>query len=190
LFFRKLSKYKSIDSGGRVYNNIGRCIPPGLLSPSGKLDFISHHKFNIAFENARWPGYTTEKIVAPMKCNSLPIYWGNPLVGREFNPKSFVNCHDYSSLDEVVEEVIRLDRDDDLYMAKLTEPWFNDNIATKYCNSDYVIPFFSRVFATQPHIHAKWAGVAPRNFGIIDSRVGLRGDNRIEIGPSERRVFE
>ena len=27
--------------------------------------------------------------------NSLPIYWGNPLIHREFNTKSFVNYHDF-----------------------------------------------------------------------------------------------
>ena len=42
--------------------------------------------FTIAFKNDSYPGYTTEKIYEPMYVNSLPIYSGNPLVYRDFNP--------------------------------------------------------------------------------------------------------
>ena len=69
-FFEQLSKYKKVNSGGRVHNNIGGRV-------KGKAAFVRTHKFNIAFENASWPGYTTEKIFEPMLVNTIPIYWGN-----------------------------------------------------------------------------------------------------------------
>ena len=59
-FFQRLSRRKRVDSGGRAFNNIGGPIPAG--SPA-KLDFLRAYKFNLAFENASLPGYTTEKIV-------------------------------------------------------------------------------------------------------------------------------
>src|SRR5205085_7165118 len=62
-FFEKLSKYKRVDSGGRLMNNIGGPV-------KNKLEFIGRYKFTIAFENSSQPGYTTEKIFEPMQVNS------------------------------------------------------------------------------------------------------------------------
>src|SRR3989475_11313963 len=62
-FFHRLSRYKKVDAGGRAFNNIGYRVPGG---PWGKIEFLKRYKFNIAFENASLPGYTTEKIVEPM----------------------------------------------------------------------------------------------------------------------------
>jgi hypothetical protein len=91
-FFRKLSRYKRVDSGGRFLNNVGGPV-------KDKLEFVRRCKFTIAFENCSRPGYTTEKIVEPMVVGSLPIYWGNPLVHLDFNPRSFLNYHDYGDDD-------------------------------------------------------------------------------------------
>jgi len=156
-FFLKLSKYKHVDSGGAVLNNLNH-------RPENKLEFITPYKFTIAFENASWPGYVTEKLVEPMLVDSLPIYWGNPLIDREFNARSFVNCHDYQTLDEAVEQIIHLDQDNDAYLDKLRQPWFTDNVKNEYCKTDYLVPFFTRVFANKPHSQPKWARVIPRNF--------------------------
>ena len=81
-FFKELSKYKKVDSGGKVLNNVGGCV-------EDKLEFIKDYKFVISFENSAHPGYTTEKIVDPLAMNCIPIYWGNPYVARDFNNKRF-----------------------------------------------------------------------------------------------------
>jgi hypothetical protein len=115
-FFHRLSQYKKVDSGGKYLNNIGKPV-------ADKLAFIGEYKFTIAFENSSVSGYTTEKLVDPMRVNSLPVYWGNPDVGKDFNTKSFINGMDYSSMDELVEEIVRLDNDDVAYLDKLSQPW-------------------------------------------------------------------
>ena len=115
-FFYELSKYKTIDSGGRHLNNIGKPV-------SDKIAFIQDYKFTIAFENSSLLGYTTEKIMEPMVVNSRPIYWGNPEVKKDFNEMSFIHVVDKSSIDSVIEEIIRLDSDDDYYLKKMSEPW-------------------------------------------------------------------
>lgn len=119
-FFRLLSEYKQVDSGGRLWNNIGGPV-------EDKLKFISGYKFNIAFENSSVRGYTTEKIMDAMVANTLPIYWGNPWVGRDFNERSFVNVNSFSYLEEAVEHIVELDNDDELYLKKMKEPWVNDS---------------------------------------------------------------
>lgn len=121
-FFQLLSEYKKIDSGGRAWNNIGGPV-------DNKYEFIAKYKFNIAFENSSVMGYTTEKIMEPMTVGSIPIYWGNPLISNEFNTKSFVNLHDFKSLEEVVEKIMILDTIEEEYLKVLKEPWIvNDDI--------------------------------------------------------------
>ncbi|MDR2651950.1 MAG: glycosyltransferase [Prevotellaceae bacterium] len=117
LFFKKLSKSKKVDSGGHYLNNIGGPV-------ADKINFIKDYKFTIAFENSSLSGYTTEKLVEPMIVNSMPIYWGNPDVHLDFNKESIVFINDYATLDAAVEEIIRLDKDSEAYLEKLSNPWY------------------------------------------------------------------
>ena len=127
-FFNKLSKYKKVDSGGRHMNNLGYLV-------DDKRKFQSGYKFSIAFENNAYRpehiGYTTEKILEPMVVNSIPIYWGNPKIDLEFNTKSFVNYYDFKNEDDMIEYIIELDKNDNLYLEKLNELWFFENIIPK-----------------------------------------------------------
>jgi alpha(1,3/1,4) fucosyltransferase len=141
-FFEKLSKYKRVDSGGRLLNNIGGPV-------KDKLEFIGRYKFTIAFENSSHPGYTTEKIFEPMQVSSLPIYWGNPLVHLDFNPHSFVNYFDYGSLDRLIERVIEIDRDDELYCSYLRQPWYHGNQVSSHVQPEQVLEQFHRIFAAE-----------------------------------------
>ena len=95
-FFHKLSRYSPVDSGGKLFNNVGGRV-------ADKRAFLADCRFTIAFENESFPGYTTEKVLEPMLVNSIPIYWGDPLVGRDFDTTSFLSAHDSPSLDDLVD---------------------------------------------------------------------------------------
>ncbi len=114
-FFHRLGQYKRIDSGGRFMNNVGGPVPD-------KAAFCRQYKFNIAFENCRSPGYTTEKIVQPLSYFSIPIYYGDPLVGRDFLPECMVRVASRDDMDRAIEEIVRLDRDDGEYLKRATAP--------------------------------------------------------------------
>jgi hypothetical protein len=144
-FFHRLSKYKKVDSGGLGLNNMGGPIAPGSAA---KRDFLRPYKFNIAFENGSTPGYTTEKIVESMAVRTLPIYWGNPRIGEEFNPKSFINYFDYPSEDALIEKIIELDRDDAKYMEYLSQPYFHHNTPNEFCSRERVLNQFEKIFTT------------------------------------------
>lgn len=118
--FHELSKYKKVDSGGRSLNNIGEPIGRGL---DKKFEFDSTHKFSFALENASSPGYTTEKITDAFAAGCIPIYWGDPTIEKEFNPKSFINCNDLT-VEQAVERIKEVDQNDELYKAMLKEPAF------------------------------------------------------------------
>lgn len=113
--FLKLCEYKKVNSGGRYLNNIGGAV-------KDKYAFQLKHKFSIAFENCSYDGYSTEKIVEAFAANTIPIYWGDPNIGIDFNNNSFINCHQYNSLDEVVERVKEIDNNDELYLKMMNEP--------------------------------------------------------------------
>lgn len=113
--FDKLSTYKKVNAGGSYLNNVGGKV-------KNKLAFEAKHKFSIAFENSSRSGYTTEKIAGALAARTIPIYWGNPHIDREFNGARFINCHDYSSFNAVLEKIKELDNNDDLYLAMMNQP--------------------------------------------------------------------
>lgn len=145
-FYNELSKYKKIDSAGSLMNNMN-----GFKVPENenKLSFLSKYKFTIAIENSSSPGYVTEKIIDPFLVQSVPIYWGNPTVCSDYNPNSFINLMDYSSIEEAIEEIIRLDKDDDAYLEKVTSPfWPYENSFEEFCNKEQadLMDFLRHIF--------------------------------------------
>lgn len=141
-FFQELSKYKRMDSGGGALNNIGYRV-------DDKLAFMKSYRFAIAFENSCYPGYTTEKILHAFQANAIPIYWGNPLVYRDFNPKAFINCHDYDSFDAVIDQVKRIDADEALYRQIIAEPCFVDNRLNQFVEPENILARFEAIFQAQ-----------------------------------------
>jgi hypothetical protein len=67
---------------------------PGHIDWKAKVDFLRAYKFVIAFENSSSPGYNTEKLTDAIEADCVPIYWGDPEIGRSFNVRRFVNAHD------------------------------------------------------------------------------------------------
>ena len=115
LFFKRLSEYRAVESGGPLYNTL-----EGVVSE--KLPFLSNCKFSIAFEECSQPGYTSDVLMQAFAAQTIPIYWGNPFIGREFNTQAFVNCHDFRSWSEVIEAIRRIDQNDELYLKMMRTP--------------------------------------------------------------------
>lgn len=125
-FFKKLSNYKQVDSGGPLLNNLG-----GWTVPRGwdhLEEWISKYKFYIAFENRSYPGYVTEKIYHAFIGEAIPIYWGNPRIAEDFNPKSFINVHNFGSFEKVIDRIREIDQNDDIYKEMIAQPPFRENI--------------------------------------------------------------
>ena len=121
VFVEKLSKYKQVDCGGSFLNNIGYNVPLGL-NCSGKIEHNNNYKFAMAFESTVYPGYVTEKICDVFKSNCIPIYWGHPDVVKDFNPSSFINANDFTNFDDLVEYIIKVDTDEQLYKSFFKSP--------------------------------------------------------------------
>ena len=107
-FFLMLNRYKKVDSGGGVLNNLGYRV-------SDKMEFLKDYKFTISFENTVSPGYVTEKLIDPFLSGSLPIYRGSTTVGDDFNKGSFINALDFNNAESLIEKIIEIDNNDEMY---------------------------------------------------------------------------
>lgn len=115
-----LDRGKPLDFGGPYRNNVGGPV-------ADKLAFYAPYRFAVAFENGGMRGHTTEKIVDAMIAGCIPVFWGNPDIAREFNPKSFVNAHEFPTMQAIVERVLHLENTPAEYERMLAEPWFHEN---------------------------------------------------------------
>lgn len=110
-FVKTLSaRYKQVDCGGEVLNNIGGKV-------KDKMTFLRGYRFNICFENASHPGYCTEKILHAFAAGCVPIYWGDPNACptsdrasmSDFNPRAFISAHDFESPELLLQHIARVD---------------------------------------------------------------------------------
>lgn len=123
LLFRTLSGYRSVDSLGPHLNNVGTA--GSRASDNWRKEAIAlkrPYKFSIACENARFNGYTTEKILSSFQARTIPVYWGDPSIAEEFNPKAFVNANACVNFAEVLELVKEIDCNDVMWLAMASEP--------------------------------------------------------------------
>jgi hypothetical protein len=130
-FFNELSKYKEVASGGKYANNVGGPV-------ANKLEFISKYLFNIAFENSSYPGYTTEKIAEPWVAGCIPIYWGDPEVTRDINPDCFINMHDFTSFDEAIAYIKKVDLSKTLQIKYISAPFYRDNEVPEHLKDEVI----------------------------------------------------
>lgn len=168
-FFKKLSKYKQVDSGGSYLNNIGYAVVD-------KGEFLKPYKFNIAFENTAFPGYTTEKVMQPMVAGSIPIYWGNPMIDKDFNTKSFVNWNDYGSDEAVIDKIIELDQDEVKYRTMLSEPWLTDNKFNRFNDINIIKENFKSI-VLDARSHTPVGTMAMNKFLSLSFNYGIRPVN-------------
>jgi hypothetical protein len=143
-FFNDLKTYKPVASGGRALNNIGSPV-------ADKMAFVGDYKFNIAFENAIHPGYVTEKLVEAKMADTVPIYCGCPIIDKEMNAGSFINYHQYGSLQQLKAAVMAADADDDLCLAYLQQPLFYNAVPNSFMSHDRLADFFKEIANTIPN---------------------------------------
>jgi hypothetical protein len=119
-----LTRRKSVDSYGSFMNNMKRNLG-GMQDTKCKL--LEEYKFSIAFENLRHEGYNTEKIIQPMEAGCIGVYWGGNKSFEYFNDDAYINIDNYNSMEEVVERMLEIDQDDELYEHMVNSKPFKKN---------------------------------------------------------------
>lgn len=148
--FNEVSKYKRVDSLGTFLNNTpnNEERSDSLASIlSNSIELKRPFKFSIACENASSNGYSSEKIFTSLIANTIPIYWGNPYIDMDVNPKAFIDCKNFRSISDVIAEIKRIDNDDEAWIDMITEPWLTNEqqLREKEEKKNY-ISFLNNIF--------------------------------------------
>lgn len=142
-WFQRLNEYKSVASGGPLFNNIGYILPRGDESVQAKFAFLDNYRFNLCFENSSYPGYVTEKLYDALCAKTIPIYWGSPTVEVDFNPKAFLNYHDYNNDRDFFDAIREIEENPDMYEEMYLQPMFADyQRVNKFFDKDKFLNWF------------------------------------------------
>ena len=139
-FIDELNKYKIVDMGGIVRNNVGGRV-------KDKLEFLRQYKFSIAMENTEADGYSSEKIIDSFIAGTIPIYYGNYMIDEYFNPKALILIRGPQDMKQKIEYIKKIDNDDELYKSILKEKvLIDDKIIEKAQKeqSNFLIHIFSQ----------------------------------------------
>ena len=127
--FQWLNEYKPVDSGGRLYNNVG----DGLFALAGggggelkKMEFLRDYKFCITYENNSARGYTTEKYLHAKAAGCIPIYWGDPAFERDFSTAGCIDARKFKTPEELIAAVQKVDTDDGEWLKRYAVPALDD----------------------------------------------------------------
>ncbi|MFA4725582.1 glycosyltransferase family 10 [Helicobacter pylori] len=149
-FYDALNSIEPVTGGGSVKNTLG-------YNVKNKSEFLSQYKFNLCFENTQGYGYVTEKIIDAYFSHTIPIYWGSPSVAKDFNPKSFVNVHDFKDFDEAIDYVRYLHTHKNAYLDMLYENPLNTLDGKAYFYQDLsfkkILDFFKTILENDTIYH-------------------------------------
>ncbi|GAA8817005.1 glycosyltransferase family 10 [Helicobacter pylori] len=171
-FYDALNSIEPVTGGGSVKNTLGYKV-------ENKSEFLSQYKFNLCFENSQGYGYVTEKIIDAYFSHTIPIYWGSPSVAKDFNPKSFVNVHDFKNFDEAIDYIKYLHAHQNAYLEMLYENPLNsvNGKAGFYQDLSFekILDFFKNILENDTIYHNPSALYRDLNEPLV-SIDGLRRD--------------
>jgi hypothetical protein len=84
---------------------LGRGYEPFEERSRGFLPF----RFSVVIENSREAGYFTEKLIDCLLCGTVPIYWGDPEIGRHFDLGGIIACCNEAEIREAMRSVTEED---------------------------------------------------------------------------------
>jgi hypothetical protein len=146
-FMQRLARYKRVEVGGESGASTGTSVAfdDNDFTRHNKVAYLRQFDFTIAFENESSRGYATEKIIDPFLADSLPIYWGDPLIAETFNPDSFLDYGRFPDFESLLSRIEELVRDRHRYEEMLAQPCFRDGIVPAYATREAITRFFHEV---------------------------------------------
>lgn len=139
-WFHGLNQFQSVASAGPLFNNM----PDGWRPDSvvSKVKFMGDYKFNLCFENSSYPGYCTEKLFEALCAKTIPIYWGSSTAALDFNPKAFLNRHDFASDQQFFDRIVSLYTNKELYNEVYLQPMFREEEYMKNFHVNHFLDWF------------------------------------------------
>ena len=127
-----INQYKSVDCYGKCHNKQ----IPQQNNHGGefeKMNVISDYKFSICFESGTPVDWgitdmfavtTSEKLLHAKVAGNIPIYYSDEFYSKDFNKECCLNLFDYSNMESMLEDIIKIDNDNSRYESILKEPLF------------------------------------------------------------------
>ena len=133
-----------VESRGRAFTNMG---PPIEGNEKNKLDYIDEFSFNLCFDNGESAGWITEKIIHPLYKGVIPIYWGCPDVGEEFNEDAFIHVRNFNTLGQLHNKVLEIYHNRKLFNEIQEQPCFPNNKIPDCANPEQLLEKLEKVVA-------------------------------------------
>ena len=84
-------------------------------------DALEPYRFSVVIENSKQPGYFTEKLIDCLACQTVPIYWGDPTIGKTFDLRGMISCEGPEQIKDAIQSC-----NDSLYENML--PFLEENV--------------------------------------------------------------
>jgi alpha-1,3-fucosyltransferase len=116
---REMQKHLPVD----VYGGCGNSTCPSDNKNSGSKRDVGcfahigkHYKFYLSFENSLCTEYVTEKFFIPLMSYVVPVVYGGANYSAIAPPGSFIDAWRFSSIKDLTDYLIFLDRNDEEYL--------------------------------------------------------------------------
>lgn len=113
---QKLNEFKPVHTYGRAFGNpYDGC----------KVKLLEDYRWNICFENSITEGYTTEKLFEAKVAGCVPIYYGHPSSGMDFNDSCYINYYQYKSIYELYDIISYYENNKNSFVKMASQPLFH-----------------------------------------------------------------
>lgn len=99
----------------------------GYLSFENKEDGLAPYCYSIVIENNQESNYFTEKLIDSFLCETIPIYWGAPDIGKHFDVQGMIICNTSEDIKLALKSISSED-----YVSKLDAIKTNRKKAIRY----------------------------------------------------------
>jgi hypothetical protein len=145
--FEWFSRHEDFDLYGEGWNRRHPAVDPQLHATIAKAwrgpvqekwSLLAKYRFALIYENTRFPGYVSEKILDCFFARCIPIYSGAPDVAQYIPPSAFIDVRQFPSFPELERFLMALTEEDakryvDAAHAFLISPgfesWCSDHFA-------------------------------------------------------------
>jgi hypothetical protein len=107
-----------------------------------KMDIFKDYRFTVVIENCKRNWYWTDKLVDPMLCGTVPIFWGCPAIGDYFDARGILTF-------DTTEELAKILSTLDVEHYESLRPYIEENFrrAQKFAIvEDYMYNSFFKQF--------------------------------------------
>lgn len=131
----------------RYRKQLASILSRGINAVEDKISTLSRYKFNLCFENVRYPGYVTEKIFDAMIANTIPIYYGAPDIADFVPSEAFIDASKFESFEELYHMMSNLSATSANSMLLAAQTFLHSNDGMQFSNEWVASSIYKKIEA-------------------------------------------